>query len=131
MGLLDRLSRRSRRAGGGVGTTRESDDADQRHLLQFVDSRRGVEGFVEPRTTVTDVTLLLVAHDGEWTRRRVPSVQWAHVFANKHGVPSYDAALVGIPSRMREYNRREKERHQQRLRVEDDGSTTRPTDHLD
>ena len=35
-------------------------------------TRRGVEGFVEPRTAVTDVTLLLVAHDGEWTRRRVP-----------------------------------------------------------
>lgn len=87
---------------------RPSDTADQAHLLQFVRGRRGVEGFVEPRTTVTDVTLLLVAHDGEWTRRRVPSVAWAHDFCNKHGVPSYDAALVGIPARMREYNRRQK-----------------------
>ena len=31
----------------------------------------GVEAYVEPRTTVTDTTILLVAHDGEWTRRRV------------------------------------------------------------
>jgi hypothetical protein len=124
MGLLDRF-RHGRRGGDGVGgggTTRTSDDADQQHLLEFVRTRRGVEGFVEPRTTVTDVTLLLVAHDGEWTRRRVPSVQWAHTFANKNGVPSYDAALVGIPARMREYNRREKERQKQQLRRDLDGS---------
>jgi len=78
------------------------------HLETFVETRRGVEGFVEPRTTVTPVTLLLVAHDGEWTRRAVPSVAWAHDFANRHGVPSYDAAVVGIPQRMRDYNHRQK-----------------------
>lgn len=87
---------------------RASDATDTSHLLEFVSTRRGVEGFVEPRTAVSDVTLLLVAHDGEWTRRRVPSVQWAHAFANKHQVPSYDAAVVGIPQRMRDYNRRKK-----------------------
>lgn len=123
MSLLDRFRRRGRggHSVGGGGTSRSSDDADQLHLLEFVRSRRGVEGFVEPRTTVTDVTLLLVAHDGEWTRRRVPSVQWAHEFSNRNGVPSYDAALVGIPARMREYNRREKERQKQQLRQELDG----------
>lgn len=82
--------------------------ADEEHLREFVRSRRGVEGFVEPRTAVSDVTLLLVAHDGEWTRRRVPSVKWAHDFANRNQVPSYDAAVVGVPQRMRDYNRRQK-----------------------
>jgi hypothetical protein len=106
MGLLSRLRRRS---AGRPGVTRAADAADQRHLEEFIRTRRGVEGFVEPRTTVTDVTLLLVAHDGEWTRRRVPTVQWAHEFANRHGVPSYDAAVVGVPSRMREWNRRQKQ----------------------
>jgi hypothetical protein len=114
MGLLDRFRRGGRRGGrrttrGGGVTVRASDTADQRHLQDFVRTRRGVEGFVEPRTTVTDVTLLLVAHDGEWTRRRVPSVQWAHDFANRNGVPSYDAAVVGVPARMREYNQRQKQ----------------------
>lgn len=115
MGLFDRFRRRPkvRRPAGdtartGSTTVRASDKADEQHLLDFVRSRRGVEGFVEPRTAVSDVTLLLVAHDGAWTRRRVPSVQWAHDFANKHQVPSYDAAVVGIPARMREYNRRKK-----------------------
>jgi hypothetical protein len=115
MALFDRFRRSSgmRRptgnlTGTGSTTVRGSAGADEQHLLDFVQSRRGVEGFVEPRTAVSDVTLLLVAHDGEWTRRRVPSVQWAHKFANKHQVPSYDAAVVGIPQRMRDYNRRQK-----------------------
>jgi hypothetical protein len=110
MGLRD-LFRRTRRAAGGSspGTLRTSDNADAKHLAEWARARRGVEGFVEPRTTVTDVTVLLVAHDGEWTRRRVPSVDWAHQFANKMGIPSYDAAVVGYPARMREYNRRQKE----------------------
>lgn len=117
MGFLDRFRRGSgtklsgpAREGQRTGSTRvrASDKVDETHLFEFVTSRRGVEGFVEPRTAVSEVTLLLVAHDGEWTRRRVPSVKWAHDFANKHQVPSYDAAVVGIPQRMRDYNSRMK-----------------------
>jgi hypothetical protein len=97
-----------RLAGTGSTSVRAADEADLEHLRQFVTTRRGVEGFVEPRTAVSDVTLLLVAHDGEWTRRRVPSAEWAHRFANDHQVPSYDAAVVGVPQRMRDYNRRQR-----------------------
>ena len=111
---MDRFRRRGRgsrlRRPGGKGptTVRASESADEKHLEEFARTRRGVEGFVEPRTAVSDVTMILVAHDGEWTRRRVPSVDWAHRFANRLGVPSYDAAVVGYPERMREYNRRRK-----------------------
>ena len=110
MGLRDKFRRRSGVSRGGPtgATVRAADGTDTTHLRDFVATRRGVEGFVEPRTTVSEVTLLLVAHDGEWTRRRVPSVQWAHDFANRLGVPSYDAAVVGVPQRMRDYNRRQK-----------------------
>lgn len=118
MALFGRFRRRSRGGSTSVIAGRHAMDPEaEAHLRRFVASRRGVEGFVEPRTTVTDVTLLLVAHDGEWTRRRVPSVAWAHDFANGLGVPSYDAAVVGVPSRMREYNRRQK-----RPRIADDPS---------
>ncbi len=115
MGLFDRFRRGSRprmsrpaRDAARTGSTRvrSADRTDEAHLHEWVVARRGVEGFVEPRTAVSDVTLLLVAHDGEWTRRRVPSVDWAHRFCNSHHVPSYDAAVVGIPQRMRDYNRR-------------------------
>ena len=109
MGMLDRLRGRRRvrstRPGGGGKVAAE----DSAHLNDFLVSRRGVEGFVEPRTAISDVTLMLVAHDGEWTRRAVPSVEWAHSFANSHGIPSYDAAVVGYPDRMRAFNRRRKE----------------------
>ena len=115
MGLFDRFRGRGRmrrpaRDAARTGSTsvRASDRTDEKHLHDFVQNRRGVEGFVEPRTAVSDVTLLLVAHDGEWTRRRVPSVDWAHKFCNRYQVPSYDAAVVGIPQRMRVYNRRKK-----------------------
>ena len=124
MGLLDRFRRRGRGVGSTGAIVRGSDNSDQKHLQEFIRTRRGVEGFVEPRTTVTDVTLLLVAHDGEWTRRRVPSVQWAHDFANRNGVPSYDAGLVGIPARMREYNRVQKEQLKRRLGEDLEGPAT-------
>ncbi|CAN5136730.1 hypothetical protein BH09ACT11_BH09ACT11_20630 [soil metagenome] len=93
----------------GSTRVRAADKADTEHLESWISVRGGVEGFVEPRTAVSDVTLLLVAIDGEWTRRRVPSVKWAHDFCNSHRVPSYDAAVVGIPQRMRDYNRRRKQ----------------------
>ncbi|WP_232524864.1 hypothetical protein [Nocardioides mangrovicus] len=102
MGLLDRLRRRR------PGQVRRSDPADAAHLREWTAQRRGVEGFVEPPTMTQPVTLLLVAHDGEWTRRRVPSVKWAHDFCNGLGLPSYDAAVVGVPHRMREYNQRQR-----------------------
>ena len=98
------FSRRKPSVAGGRSRTKE----DQAYLEEFVRSRRGVEGFIEPRTTVTETTLLLVAHDGEWTRRRVPSPQDARRFAHRLSMPIYDIALVGYPKRMREYNERRK-----------------------
>ena len=62
MGLLDRFSV----AGPPRGPARTSE------ISRRVDSHTpGVEAYVEPKTTVTDVTVVLVAADGEWTRRRI------------------------------------------------------------
>src|SRR3546814_13089160 len=97
-------------ARNGPTGVRAANSADEQHLHEWVANRRGVEGFVEPRTAVSDVTLLLVAHDGAWTPRRVQSVQWAHQFANKHQVPSYAATVVGLPHRMRACTRRPEQR---------------------
>ncbi len=108
MGLKDRWRARRSRSQGPT-TVRTADAGGERHLREWASTRRGVEGFVEPRTAVSEVTLLFVAHDGEWTRRRVRSVEWAHNFANGLAIPSYDAAVVGYPERMRAYNRRQKE----------------------
>lgn len=100
------------RTGAGRGAAARGpgrvDDAVTLHLSQFAATRQGVEAYVEPQTSVTQTTLLLVAYDGEWTRRVVPSPQWAHRFAESLQIPGYDAAVVGYPQRMREYNTRNK-----------------------
>ena len=89
-----------------AGQMRSAESADIAHLEQFARTRRGVEAFVEPRTAVTETTVLLVAGTGEWTRRRVPGPQAAHALAGRLGIPAYDAAVVGYPQRMREWNAR-------------------------
>ncbi len=77
-------------------------------LVDWIGARHGVEIFVEPKTSVTDVSMLLVAHDGEFTRRLVASPKAAQEFARRHQLPIYDATMVGYPQRMRDYSRRQK-----------------------
>jgi hypothetical protein len=91
---------------GHAGTTRQADRGDTRHLERFAREHRGVEAYVEPRTAVTETTVLLVAASGEWTRRRVSGPKAAHDLAHRLGIPAYDAGVVGYPQRMREWNRR-------------------------
>jgi hypothetical protein len=97
-----------RRTEPGRTSGRPVDRADLDHLAEFVRSRRGVEAFIEPRTTVTETTLLLVAHDGEWTRRRIGSEEHARRFAHQLAMPVYDIRHLGYPQRMRDFNARQK-----------------------
>lgn len=76
------------------------------HLNEFVATRKGVEVWVELPTSFNQPSILLVAADGEWTRRAVPSVGYAHQFAIERGLPSYDAGVMPYPKRMRDYNAR-------------------------
>lgn len=103
------LFRRRKRA-GVVRRDRAADRADLDHLENFVRSRRGVEAYLEPRTTVTETTVMLIADDGEWTRRRIGSPDEARRWAHKLAVPIYDVRLMGYPQRMRDYNERRKRR---------------------
>lgn len=101
MGLFN--ARRRKRVNSG---SRTADPRAIAYLEAWVAGRRGVEAFVEPRTTVTEHTVVLVAHDGEWTRRRMPGPAAAYALGRRIGIPVYDVALVGYPSRMREYTAR-------------------------
>ena len=103
------LFRRRRRA-GTVSRDRAPDRADLDHLANFVRTRRGVEAYIEPRTTVTETTVMLIADDGEWTRRRIDGPEGARRFAHKMAIPVYDVRLMGYPQRMRDYNERRKRR---------------------
>ena len=131
MGLFDRWRRAvggggaggrgagGRGAGGsGVGSSgvgadgirqvldREATATDLDHLRAFAGSRVGVEFYVEPETTATDTTIVAVAKDGEWTRRRCGSPKAASKLARRLGVPIYDVTVTGYPASMRRWNQR-------------------------
>jgi hypothetical protein len=95
-----------KRAAAAGSMDRASDRSDQKHLEEFARTRRGVEAYVEPPTTMTTTTVVLVAHDGEWTRRRVDDARAAQDLARKLGIPAYDAQVMGYPQRMKEWTRR-------------------------
>ncbi len=101
MGLLDRFR-------GGRGASRSVARASASEVGELADwarTRRGVEAFVEPKTTVTDVTVVLVAADGEWTRRIVGE-KGARRLAGALKVPVYDVIRTGYPQRMRDFDAR-------------------------
>lgn len=111
MGMFSWLRRSGRSQGsdddsadsaGGRSRGKVADD-----LAEWAGRRRGVEVFVEPKTAVTGTSVVLVAHDGEFTRRRISSPKAAQKFAHAHQLPIYDAMIVGYPQRMRDYSRRQ------------------------
>ncbi len=82
--------------------------AARAHLAEFTSTRRGVEAYVEPATNITATTVVLIAHDGEWTRRALPSRPVAFEVARGLDVPVYDVNLTGYPARMREWTARQR-----------------------
>src|ERR1700710_40787 len=101
------FSRKGRRSGDAGESPRARRRATEEALAEWVSARRGIEVFVEPKTSITPVTVLLVAHDGEFTRRPIGSPAAAKSFAREHKLPVYDATIVGYPQRMRDYSRRQ------------------------
>ena len=106
MGLFDSLRRKRGKERPGV--LRQASKQDTSHLDEWASSRTGVEVYFEPRTNVTDTTVVLVAHDGEWTRRRIADFDAALEFGRKRQIPDYEVARVGYPKRMRDYMARQK-----------------------
>jgi hypothetical protein len=100
------LRRRQGAPAQGRAEQRAEIDRVRSHLEQFVRSRTGVEAYIEPPTTVTPTTVVLIAASGEWTRRRLPDPGVVRDLATRLAVPVYDVQLVGYPQRMREWNER-------------------------
>jgi hypothetical protein len=108
--LFDRFRRRSSPRGAGPSAKSIAE------LKEFMTSREGVEAFVEPPTAVYAMTLCLVAADGEYRRQPVKDERQARAICTEHGIPIYDARIVGYPKRMRDYERGVR---QQRVSLED------------
>ncbi|GIG40000.1 oxidoreductase [Cellulomonas phragmiteti] len=108
MGLFSR--RRPDRSGSpsGAPTGRDARAETLAYLRDFVSTRVGVEAYVEPQTNVTPTTLMLVATDGEWTRRKVPDERAAAALARDLQIPVYDVQRTGYPQRVRDWNARQR-----------------------
>jgi hypothetical protein len=85
------------------GVRGPSEDRDA--ILGFIKSRAGVEAYLEPKTVAHPLSVVLVAHDGEWKRFELAEDSFIRELARETGLPTYDAARVGYPQRMREYKR--------------------------
>lgn len=82
----------------------------QEHLAEFTRTRASVEAYIEPPTVDQPTTILLIAADGEWTRRRVPDAGAARKIAAELGIPVYDVNFTGYPQRMRDWNSAQRKR---------------------
>jgi hypothetical protein len=78
------------------------------HLRAFVSTHPGCEGIIEPPTQVTPTTMVVIAETGEWTRRRFPDEAAAAKVAKELGIPAFDVNLSGYPSRMREWDEKQR-----------------------
>lgn len=100
MALFGKRGKRPVPAGRDFGRDGFTPD-DRDHLKSFLATRRGVEAYIEPATNVTPCTVVLVARDGEWTRRACEDADSARDLAARAGIPVYEVAATGYPARMR------------------------------
>lgn len=75
-------------------------------LEVFAAERKGVEGYIEPRTATNPTTLLLVDRDGDHLRAPVKEPEDAAAFCARLSIPVYDAQVIGYPKRMKDFDRR-------------------------
>jgi hypothetical protein len=83
--------------------------SDLSALESFARERRGVEGYIEPRTATSPVTLLLVDRDGDHVRATVRDPRDASSFCRSRSIPVYEAQVIGYPRRMKEFEKRSRE----------------------
>jgi hypothetical protein len=79
---------------------------DREAMREFVESRAGVEAYVEPKTVMHPLSVVLVAGDGEHRRFELSDDAYVRELAREHELNVLDAGRVGYPQRMRDYSRR-------------------------
>ncbi len=94
----------SRKNKGGPLAQRRARKDTIEHLEQFVSTREGVSAYFEAETSRDPSAIVLVARDGEWTRRKIPSFHDATSVAEELGISLFDVAATGYPREMREWS---------------------------
>ena len=74
-------------------------------LQDFLATHKGVEGYIEPQTATNPATLLLVDREGRHERAAIREPDDAVAFCERNGIPVYDAAVIGYPKRMLDFQR--------------------------
>ena len=98
--VTDRLYRRAK----GVRGPAENREA----MRAFISARSGVEAYVEPKTVMHPLSVVLVDGDGEHKRFELLDDTYLRELSASHNLRVFDAARVGYPPRMREYLRRQR-----------------------
>lgn len=102
----------SRRPKPGIRPRRAPGDTiraeDREFLRAWVVGKAFVEGFVEPETLVNEMSIVLVAENGEFTRRRIGGPKGIDDCIKLLDIPIYDVEETGYPQRMREHIERER-----------------------
>lgn len=76
-------------------------DENRDAIVAFLDAHSGVEAFVEPRTVMHPLSVVLVDADGQWGRFELKEDAFLRDLARERHVPVFDASRVGYPPRMR------------------------------
>jgi hypothetical protein len=107
------VTRRGVDAPGGYEFDRRTDQVKRRikgiegpvehrdEISAFVDTHRGIEAYVEPKTVMSPRSVVLVDAEGEWRRFELREDAFLRRLAAERGIPIFDAALTGYPPRMR------------------------------
>jgi hypothetical protein len=92
---LDRLSRKVK----GV----QGPPEDRPGMTAFIMAQQGVAAYVEPRTVIHPLSVVLIAADGAWRRFELADDSFLRQLAREHQVPVFDAARTGYPEHMRKH----------------------------
>jgi hypothetical protein len=92
-----------------TGTTRRATGPEIEYLKTWAEERTGVEAYFEPASNTLPPTVMLIAGDGEWTRRRIDGLEGARRMAQKWSIPLYEVFRTGYPQRKRDYDQRVKQ----------------------
>jgi len=93
----DRRRHQLYRSVRGIGGPEEARD----DILAFLDSHQGVEAYVEPRTVMHPLSVVLVDADGTAKRFELREDAILRELARKRHLTVFDATKVGYPARMR------------------------------
>jgi hypothetical protein len=91
-----RADQAKRRLKGVPGPVEQRDD-----LVEFLNTHHGVEAYVEPKTVISPMSVVLVDAAGEWRRFELKEDAYLRQLAADRGLRIFDASRTGYPPRMR------------------------------